>query len=85
MGKEFNSTKIRAAFEAFANENIGAEMRAKEINEQVKERLDCSLCGWCVSDFALPETGHSRSKHNKPLFERIKRGLYKVIGSNTND
>jgi len=85
MAKDFNSTKIRAAFEAFANEHKGATMRAKEINEAVKERLGGSLGGWCVSDFALPETSHSRSKHNKPLFERIKRGWYRVIGTTAND
>lgn len=85
MAKEFNSTKIRAAFEAFANENVGEKMSTKVINERVKERLGGSLGGWCVSDFALPEIGHSRSKHNKPLFERLKRGLYRVIGTSEND
>lgn len=83
MAKELNSTKVRLAFEQFANENKGAKLCAKEINEAVKSLLGGSLDGWCVSDFALPET--ERSKHNKPLFKRIKRGLYIVVGTDEKD
>ena len=85
MAKEFNSTKVRLAFEEYANANKGKMLRTKEINNAVKEMLDGSLGGWCVSDFAAPETSYSRSKHNKKLFERIKRGLYVVLGTNEKD
>lgn len=85
MAKEFNSTKIRKAFEEYANANKGRKLTTKQINEEVSNLLGGSLGGWCVSDFATPETSHSRSKQNMPLFERIKRGLYLVIGTNEND
>lgn len=81
MAKEFNSTKIRLAFEEYANDNKGKTLRTREINNAVKEMLGGSLGGWCVSDFAAPETSHLRSKHNKQLFERIKRGWYLVVGT----
>lgn len=75
------SIEIRQAFETFAANNKGKNgLTTKEINEGAKQLMsDNSLHGWCVSDFAEPETNHSRSKNNKPLFKREKRGFYTVI------
>ncbi len=81
MAKEYKSTKIRQAFEEFANQHKGEYLTTKEINSGAKSILESSLSGWCVSDFATPETTKERSSLNKPLFERKKRGLYKVIGT----
>lgn len=78
MARVFNSTKIRNAFEVFASQHKGKEMRTKDINNGVAAILGGSLGGWCVSDFAEPETANPRSKYNKPLFKRIKRGFYLV-------
>lgn len=89
MAKEYKSTKIRLAFEKFANAHKGKTMRTKDINngvrlylEDVDERTKKTLGGWCVSDFATPETSHKRSKLNKMLFKRERRGKYLIIGTN---
>ena len=81
MGKQYKSEKVRLAFEEFANKNKGVSgLRAKDINSSVAEMLGGSLGGWCVSDFAYPETSKPRSKHNKRLFQREnRRGYYTVL------
>lgn len=79
MAKEFKSTKIRLAYEEFANAHKGEELSSREINAGVKLILGSSLSGWCVSDFAIPETLRKESHLNKPLFKRLKRGWYLVV------
>ena len=77
------STLIRQDFELFARNNSGKTLTTKEINNGVESALQSKygfgLSGWCVSDFAEPETLHERSKYNKTLFYRIKIGVYKVL------
>ena len=74
---------IRQAFEEFAKSNTGKTIRTKDVNNGVNAILQSNyginLSGWCVSDFAEPETAQNRSKHNKTLFYRIKRGVYVVL------
>lgn len=85
MTKEYKSTKIRLAFEEFANAHKGEELKTRDINAGVKIILGSSLSGWCVSDFATPETSRKESHLNKPLFKRLKRGLYLVVGTENNN
>ena len=81
MIKEKKSNLIRKAFEEFANAHVGEELSTKQINNGVGRLVDGGLSGWCVSDFAIPETSNSRSKQNKRLFHRVKRGRYIVLGT----
>lgn len=80
MKKQHKSDLIRKAFEEFADAHIGQELTNRQINEGVQHMLDFDVNDELrVSDFALPETSQSRSKYNKMLFRRIRRGEYTVL------
>lgn len=81
------ATKIRLAYEEFANRNKGKTLSKQAIDDGAQSLLDFDINGeLCVSDFALPEASKTRSKYNKILFERTDiDGIYLVLGVKEND